>query len=671
MTRYSNQIRLPDSPKAFLKLIPTELKANIQFRKRLHTQLSEEPSMQETFRLMCREKQQIAFKTMFWTFQPKREQSIHKHLPFVTWECQDEAIERMIDCIRNGGDLLIDKSREMGATWIILGAFFAEWLIVPDSTFLVVSRKQEYVWKRGNPDTLYWKLQYLLRNLPVWITPRVAIMERHMGNLDNGSVIDGESTNEDVGAGGRRQAIMCDEFARVDAPAAAMIAETISDTTPCRIFNSTPVSRGHPFGKLRFGGKIEIITLPWWRHPYKEKGLYESKKPDYVTIHDLEYYKTMYPGVFDGIKQGVPFCYSAFEKKLLAHYADDSDIFDLRFIADGNDPANEMYYSPTGRRSPWYDRECERRTKRDKAVNIDIDYIGSGDVVFNPVALNQMIADYGREPDLRGEVEYNVIENRVFNPRFIQNAGRRRLYWWDALRGARPDQSHNYIVGCDISMGSGQSNSVASVFNCNTNTKIGRWLCPNTSPTKFAEQVVALCRWVGGANGNPFLIWENNGPGGIFGRRVVQLGYEFFYRERKEKSISRRRTDQMGWHSGRESKLNMLLGYDDALCATFQPQMEKRIYINPDITALREAEDYIFYEEGGGIGPSESMEDVGSAKEAHGDIVIADALCQLARHDQPRAAMDFGRHGEVGCMAYRRRVYQEQTERDSDLWLIN
>jgi hypothetical protein len=609
---------------------------------------------------------------MFWTFQPKREQSKYKHIPFVTWEVQDEAIERIIHCVRAGGDLLIDKSREMGATWIILGAFMAEWLLVPDSTFLVVSRKEEYVWKKGNPDTLFWKLEYLLRNLPMWVTPQYDICERHLGNLENSSVIDGESTNADVGAGGRRQAIMCDEFARVKAPDAAMIEETISDTTSCRIFNSTPISRGHPFGKLRFSGKIEIITLPWWRHPFKIQGHYESPSGDKVIIYDIDYYRNNYPHIFDAVNAGEPFCYSNFEKDTLIKYADRDDLESLKFIADGNDPANKEYYSPTGRRSPWYDRECERRSLRDKAVNIDIDYIGAGDVVFNPIIIKQMVDKHGRHPKLRGEVEYHVHENAVLSPRFINNVGRRRLLWWQPLCGSRPDQTHNYIVGCDISMGSGQSNSVASVFDVNLNQKVGRWSCPNTSPTHFAEQIVALCRWIGGASGNPFLIWETNGPGGVFTRRVIQLGYEFIYKERTENKLSRTKKDKIGFHTSAESKLYLLLNYDAALNSAFQGNSDSRQFINPDIQSMREAEDYVFYEDGGGVGPSESMADTGSAKAAHGDMVIADALCQHARYEQPKAALDLSLHGEYGSMAYRRYVHEQlRKERSDTLWLIN
>jgi hypothetical protein len=588
---------------------------------------------------------------------------------------QDEAIEKLIHSIRYGGDLLIDKSREMGATWIVLGAFFVDWLLVPDSTFLVISRKEEYVWKKGNPDTLYWKLEYMLKNLPNWVTPRFAISERHLENVSNGSVIDGESTNSDVGAGGRRQAIMCDEFARVNAADADWIADTISDTTPARIFNSTPTSRGHPFGQIRFAGRVPVFTLGWWRHPWKIKGHYQSDNIDEVKIFDLQYYRDKYPDIqfFNEIKPEEPFVYSDFEKKLLFEYPDDEEVRELKFIADGNDPANQNYYSPTGRRSPWYDRECERRTPRDKATNIDINYVGSGDVIFNPMILLRMLDKYGCQPKYRGEIDFFLRENTIVRSRFAPNTGRRRMWWWDELGGNRPNQSHNYIVGCDIALGTGQSNSIASVFDCNTNRKVGRWRCPNTSPTHFAELVVALCHWVGGATKFPFLIWEANGPGQIFGRRVVNLGYDFIFRHREEKKIGRKRKGSIGWSSTPDGKLNLLVSYDDALDSAFREEKGTQAFINPDEDSLHEAEDYIFFEgQSKGIGPSHCSADEGGAKAAHGDMVIADALCNLARYDQPRAALNRATFGEISSLAYRRELYkQRQAQTKDDPWLIN
>ncbi len=44
-----------------------------------------------------------------------------------------------------------------------------------------------------------------------------------------------------------------------------------------------------------------------------------------------------------------------------------------------------------------------------------------------------------------------------------------------------------------------------------------------------------------------------------------------------------------------------------------------------------------FMPSGKSVGPSDSLEDEGGALAAHGDHVIADAICHLARRDQPRA----------------------------------
>lgn len=619
---------------------------------------------------------------MLWTFQPKREQSIYKHLPFITWPVQDEAIDEIIARIRNGGDLLIDKSREMGATWIILGCYMAEWLLVPDSTFLVISRKEEYVYKKGNPDTLFWKLQYMYKNLPLWVQPPVHDAERHLQNLRNNSVIDGESTNSDVGAGGRRQSVMCDEFARVKRSDAETIEETLSDTTPNRLFNSTPQSRKHPFGQIRFGGKVKVFILPWWRHPWKAQGLYESPDLNHIRLLDYDFYVGRWPEIFKKYKKCEKIKYSELEKDIMVTVTKKPKCFDhvqdksrnlraLHFIADGNDPANEDYYSPHGYRSPWYDNECERRGRRDKATNLDMNHIGSGDVVFNPSVLLRMLERVARKPDYIGEVEYDVRGDLVENVRFIADHKKCRLKWWQPLAGERPDQSHNYIIGCDIAMGTGQSNSVASIYDVNLNMKVGRWSCPNTSPTHFAEQVTALGKWIGGVSGVPFLIWESNGPGQIFDRRLYAIGYDYVYKTTDEMKTSRKRRRTRGWHSGRDSKMLLLDEYNAAMEAHFRPKMDNLAYINPDKESLHEAEDYVFYKSGA-IGPASSEEDEGGAKAAHGDMVIADALTCLARVDQPKTEIIYSPNSNYGSFLERRKKAireRQKTEREQK-WLI-
>ncbi len=555
----------------------------------------------------------------------------------------------------------------MGATWIVLGAFFADWLLVDDTSLLIISRKEEYVWKGhkggrgGNPDTLYWKLFYLLNRLPAWIRPNTSISERHLGNEDNGSVIDGESTNADVGAGGRRQAVMCDEFSRVNPSDADTIQMTLSDTTPARIFNSTPTTKGHPFGALRFSGKVPIITMGWWEHPWKKRGLYRSPDLNQIIFLDLDYYRQQQPEVFNELSVNTPYIYSELQKHLITSSVDEDQydkMWNLSFIADGE---NKL-------RSPWYDREEARRTKRDMAVNVDINYVGAGDLVFT-CDLQRMVAD-AKKPDLAGEIIYDVRDYAIRNVRF-EVRGKRRFKWWGPLAGRRPNQIHNYIIGCDISLGTGTSNSVATIYDCNTQSKCGTFVCPNTTPTAFAEQVYAIGFWVGGVTQMPFLIFEGNGPGQTFDKRLYEIGYDFVYRTREEKKVTRKRKKTRGWYSNTDTKVNLLIAYDAALHARYNPSTQELAYNNPDELSLREAEGYIYYPNGT-PGPDSSQTDEGGARAAHGDRVIADALTCLARADQRKAPPSSLMPSPYGTFLHRRqqRVIAARKEKEESRWLL-
>src|SRR5690606_6830422 len=78
------------------------------------------------------------------------------------------------------------------------------------------------------------------------------------------------STNADLGRGGRRKAIMLDEFAAAE-NGPEILAAT-ADAAPCRIYNSTPQGRGNAFAAVRFSGKVKVVTLHWKDHPVKGAG---------------------------------------------------------------------------------------------------------------------------------------------------------------------------------------------------------------------------------------------------------------------------------------------------------------------------------------------------------------------------------------------------------------
>jgi len=429
---------------------------------------------------------------------------------------------------------------------------------------------------------------------------------------------------------------MLDEFGRVDHSVAQSIRETVSDVTNCTIYNSTHwYGRGHPFAKLLYSRKVSVIELPWYKNPEKTEGLYKS--PDLNEIEFLDdYYIKKYPKV---LLKGTICKYNELEKLFLIHYPE----ADVSLVADGE---NKF-------RSPWYDKEEARRDRRDMAQNIDMNPIGAGDMFFEPDDLRMIRQQYVKNPDFEGEVEYEVTKKGLKNVNFKRDAGRKRFIWWGKLDKGRPPQDHNYIVACDISLGVGSSNSVASVYDVNTSEKKGMFVSPDLPPSEFADQTIAICNWVGGASHRPFLIWEANGPGGSFDRRIKFWNYNFVYILRAERTRRRKRADKRGWYSNRESKYDLLLELRTALAMGLRKNSLGKKLIIYDEETVGELEDYLFYETGD-IGPSKSMDETSGARSAHGDRVIPDGLYVLALNEQRKAAVVEKARVFEGSMAWRR-----------------
>lgn len=576
----------------------------------------------------CRIEPPITFKTMFWTEQPKPNIQPFGVWPFITWDWQDEEIREIDYYMSVGGKFHRRKSREIGMTWIILGCGENRWLFTPRDKGLVTSRKEELVDKKGNPDTLFWKLDFMFNRLPEWVKPEHLRADRHLENLWNESVIDGEATVENVGRGGRRTWSFCDEFQAVKHADAASMDRALTDTAACRIYLGTSEYKSHPFSVIGRSKGVNSRFLGWWLHPYKSIGLYWSPDINKIVIEDIDYYKNLAPKVFEKYEKGQEIKYSSLEEELLYEYPE----LKISFIADGGIPEKPKW------RSPWYDKEESERDPLDTATNLDGNEIGAGDSVFTQATLNQMASQYVKRPKHAGEILYSCSDNKIRNIRYLEG-GKSRLKWWGELGGNRPVQNHNYVLGCDVSLGQGQSNSVCSIFDVDLRTKVGVWCDSYTLPEQFAEQVFAIGRWVGGVSGEPYLNFEANGIGQVFGKRIRQLGYGFVYRTTTEKKGYHQKMQTLGWFSNTNNKLELLTSYNAALTACFRSKMNAMAFINPDGDAIKEAEDYIF--NGTQIVPSQCIEDSGGAKAAHGDRVIADALCNLAAQDQPKAAKEF------------------------------
>lgn len=559
--------------------IPKLLEPNIKWRGDLLRKAEHDIIMQRDLLAASRESQifwvnAFAWTTHQWDVDPKtgkRIAAVRPHMPFITWEIQDEMCNAFDYHLKVCEDMLVDKSREMGASWMCTNFMHWLWLFRQDHPQLLeMSRNENYVDLSGNMKALFQKHDYINGWLPKWMLPPGCLVgqkyrtKMHMLNVVNGACIDGESTTEHAASGDRRLVILLDEFAKVKE--GRLMRSATRDAGLMRIINSTPAGAGTEYARWKNSGQVKVFVLPFYEHPEKGAGRYFIKKED--------------------------------------------GSYQIR--------------------SPWYDEESKVRSPREMAREIDRLDTESGETFFTLPNIDVHKKLFGREPRARYHVHFNkkvpnddirdIIKGRRQDKIVVTKGSKGPLRVWTALELDRPDQTQEYIMGIDIGKGQGASESVISVKCKRTGEKIMEWRDANTPPYEMARIAVALAVWIGGRRRRrlPFMKWENNGPGWDFGKLVVQdFGYPYYFRMKEQGKITEKMSKKYGFQTNTNSKFELLSLYDRV--------MAHGGYINHSKYGLEQMKQYVHYD-GGGIGPACLIEESASARKTHGDVVIADAL---------------------------------------------
>ena len=345
-------------------------------------------------------------------------------------------------------------------------------------------------------------------------------------------------------------------------------------------------------------------------------------------------------------------------KPFIVNYNSLPDNLKSLFIADGN---ISNFGMP---RTQWLDNEERTRviTPRGKAQNLLCIDSGSTDLFFQ-FGLLEKLKEGTREPYYCGDIEYTLHEDGYITESWFENGGSNSiLFWWGELKQGRPFQGSNYIVGCDLSKGTGTSNSVAAILNVNTNEIVGLLVTPYLSIPNFAEKVVALCDWVGG-NVAPLLIWEENGAPD-FQKRIEELGYYSLYIKENKAGKMLKAGNRYGWRSTpgpNGTKVEVLNNLDAALHEGLktEPRFSPlKIY---DEQTINELSSYVWFEGKIDIGPAAMQTENSGAKAAHGDRVIAVALCNKAKRQQEPGSGEVARFYSENSWAARKEDREERT----------
>ena len=213
-------------------------------------------------------------------------------MPFILFDKQRELVEFLIALLiaQEGG--LIEKARDIGATWLCCGVSVYLWRYWDGAAVGWGSRKEQLVDKIGDPDSIFEKMRILIRNLPREFHPKGFSMKDDMPfmriiNPDTGATITGEA-GDNIGRGGRKLVYFKDESAHYERP--EKIEAALSDNTNVQIDISSVNGTGNVFHRRREAGvewergqpiakgKTNVFVVDWRDHPGKTTEWYTTRK---------------------------------------------------------------------------------------------------------------------------------------------------------------------------------------------------------------------------------------------------------------------------------------------------------------------------------------------------------------------------------------------------------
>ncbi len=213
-------------------------------------------------------------------------------LPFLLFPRQVEFVQFVLSCLDDKENGLVEKSRDMGATWLCAAISVWLWLFRPGTVIGWGSRKESYVDKMGDPKAVFPKIRQIIENLPVWMRPngyRPTIHATYMRiiNPSNLCAIIGEA-GESMGRGGRTSIYFKDESAHYEHP--EMIEAALGDNTDVQIDMSSVNGSANVFYRRRMAGEVwypefmiergktRVFIFDWKDHPKKTQEWHDLRR---------------------------------------------------------------------------------------------------------------------------------------------------------------------------------------------------------------------------------------------------------------------------------------------------------------------------------------------------------------------------------------------------------
>ncbi len=210
--------------------------------------------------------------------------------PFFMFDYQKRVITKIWEAELSGEDheILIDKPRGMGLTWILVWYEVWRWLFTPRWGGFNLSRTETEV-DDGTTDpnsSIFGKFRWCISMLPQYLLPEGFVPKGKKGNNTDmslritnpqiGSSLIGSTTNANAGRSRRYSMILIDECFAIDR--FRLVYASLQSVARVKIFIST-VKAGKVFQDFKDMCQLnnDYISLKWSDHPFKDKIWYDEQ----------------------------------------------------------------------------------------------------------------------------------------------------------------------------------------------------------------------------------------------------------------------------------------------------------------------------------------------------------------------------------------------------------
>jgi hypothetical protein len=620
---------------------PKEPLANVDWRIRCRDRAIADKGFREAFWQACMDDPLFFFNAVLWVYEPR---TTVKMLPFVTWPHQDPVILTMDATIDEAMQnsvpiaLTVPKSRGQGGTYIYIGVLMRRALRENMFSAGLVTRNEELVDSRTDPDAVLHKLSWMLDGLPKWMLPDgyERNSTEHTIKLPNGSVFSGYAATGDVARGGRKTVFAFDEPGSeefIKGNKDYRVMSSVASVSNCTLLVSTfGADSGVFYESAMDPENRRVIRLDWKDNPDHSRNAYVLKDGEAKAIRPEEAH--------------------AVKDYIASHGRELKSIERRGHRMDGKV------------RSPWYDAHCllPGGTPRFIARELDMDPRGAVGKLFDSNLLDVVKQRDCRAPVWQGKPVFDA-ETLKLTGLLTRADGPLKLWFKPGADNSPP--LGPFSVGCDIAMGSDgaySSNSVASIIDDRTGEQVGEYTIMGMQSIVFARNVIGLCQWLRNAK----LGWEDSGVSGPFAKEVMETRCygNVYFREVAEIG-SRKKTRKAGWRNGKdEDKADLF----EKLALAME---SKRIVVRSE-DVVRECSEYE-WEKGKII--HRPTKNIDQSEKAHGDRVIGLGVAYLVysedlRTDRIDTDAVSGETPEYGSWLWREQQEHQRVNSDSPEYSI-